>query len=434
VQSNDCVNRLAFVRTALSITFAVAVACTTAAAQSTPRPLTVRGIAYDSLHRRPLGGAFVMIVGSSRNATSDARGNFQFDSLTPGVYTFLLQHALLDSLGLSERAERLAIQRPDEMIRLSVPSFATMWKLECGAGRPPSDSGIVFGTVRSTGHGVVAGATVRVSWVDLGFSKDSGAIRQRMGGEVRTDSAGSYAACGVPLSFGVRIVALFDSATYSRIDLVPTAERVRRRDVLLGGAGVANGTIVGTVRNATGGPVSGARIDGSGLREVRSDVQGRFVIRDAPAGTTQLDVTAIGMTPTAATVDVPTADSVLVDIEVQKATPLDTLKIRGMAPIRYRLREIADRKKLGNGQFMDSTQAERHADAASAIAELTSNRCVSRLWIDGLQVRITDISYEIRLLKPGEIGEMEWYQRWAPIEFGGSSCTLIIWTRRALPH
>jgi hypothetical protein len=83
---------------------------------------------------------------------------------------------------------------------------------------------------------------------------------------------------------------------------------------------------------------------------------------------------------------------------------------------------------------MDSTQAERHADAASAIAELTSDRCVSRLWIDGLQVRITDISYEIRLLKPGEIGEMEWYQRWAPIEFGGSSCTLIIWTRRALPH
>jgi hypothetical protein len=394
----------------------------------------VHGIAYDSLHGRPLAGAFIMIVGSSRNATSDSRGNFQFDTLPPGVYTFLLQHPLLDSLGLSERAERLAIQRAEDVIRLSAPSFATMWKLECGAGVPPLDSGIVFGTVRSARRGVVASAKVGVTWIDLAFSNDSGAVRQRMGGEVRTDSTGNYAACGVPLSLGLRVVAASDSATYARIDIAPSTERVRRRDFLLGGAGVANGAIVGAVRSVTGGPVSGARIDVSGLREVRSDPEGRFVIRDVPAGTTQLDVTAIGMTPVAAVVDVPAADSVRVDVEVQKVTPLDTLKIRGMTPLRYRVRDIVERQKLTTGRFMDSTRVERHADVASAISELAGNRCVSRLWIDGLQIRGSEMKYEIRLLKPSEIGEMEWYQRGAPIEFGGGSCTLVVWTKRALPR
>jgi len=302
------------------------------------------------------------------------------------------------------------------------------------------DSGIVFGTVRSARRGIVAGANVGVTWVDLAFSKDSGAIRQRMGGEVRTDSTGTYAACGVPLSLGVRVVAASDSTTYSRIDIAPSAERVRRRDFLLGGAGVANGIIAGAVRNATGGAVSGARIDGPGLPEARSDAQGRFVIRDVPAGTTQLDVTAIGMLPVAAVVDVPPADTVRVDLEVQKVTPLDTLKIRGMTPLRYRVRDIVERQKLTTGRFMDSTQAERHAEAASAISELTSNRwgnrCVSRLWIDGLQIRgsLSELKYEIRLLKPSEIGEMEWYERGAPIEFGGGGCMLVIWTKRALPH
>ncbi len=425
--------RLALVRTFVSLTFAVAVACRVATAQSTPRPLTVHGIAYDSLHGRPLAGAFIMIVGSSRNATSDARGHFQFDSLPTGVYTFLLEHPVLDSLGLSERAERLGVQGAEDVIRLSVPSFASMWTLECGAGLPPSDSGIVFGTVRSARRGVVAGAEVGVSWVDLRFSKDSGAVRQRMGGEVRTDSAGAYAACGVPLTLGVRVVAASDSITYSRIDIAPSDARVRRRDFVLGGAGTASGTIVGAVRNASGGPVSGARVDVP-AREVRTDPQGRFVIRGVPAGTTQLDITAIGMVPTAAVVDVPSGDSVLVDVEVQKVTPLDTLKVRAMTPLRYRVRDIAERKKLGAGHFMDSTQAERHADAASAILDLTNNHCVSRLWIDGLQVRGSDIKYEVRLLKPGEIGEMEWYQRGAPMEFGGGSCTLVVWTKRVLPR
>jgi hypothetical protein len=94
----------------------------------------VHGIACDSLHGRPLAGAFIMIVGSSRNAMSDSRGNLQFDTLPPGVFTFLLQHPLLDSLGLSERPERLTIQRAEDVIRLSAPSFTTMWKLECGPG------------------------------------------------------------------------------------------------------------------------------------------------------------------------------------------------------------------------------------------------------------------------------------------------------------
>ena len=85
-------------------------ASTSATAQAVPRPasipptMAVRGVAYDSIRRQPLRDAFVSILGSgadARNTITDSHGRFQFDSVPPGDYTFAVQHAELDSLGLS---------------------------------------------------------------------------------------------------------------------------------------------------------------------------------------------------------------------------------------------------------------------------------------------------------------------------------------------
>ena len=112
---------------------ALAVSAALARAQTQPAA-TVHGIAYDSLRSVPLRGAFVMIAGSARNAVTDQSGAFHFDTLPPGTYTFVMQHASLDSLGLGERATRVAVTNAADTVRLAVPSFATIWSRLC-AGR-----------------------------------------------------------------------------------------------------------------------------------------------------------------------------------------------------------------------------------------------------------------------------------------------------------
>src|SRR5688572_10472688 len=67
----------------------------------------VNGVAFDSLRGQPLKEALIKIIGLQGTATTDDRGRFRFDSVSPGVRTFIVQHPLLDSAGfpgISRRA------------------------------------------------------------------------------------------------------------------------------------------------------------------------------------------------------------------------------------------------------------------------------------------------------------------------------------------
>src|SRR6185503_13744829 len=112
-------------------------------------PVTVRGVAYDSLRAAPLTEAFVTMSGGSRahSATTDTRGRFQFDSVVPGSYTLSMQHPAIDSLGFPGFARRVVLSGKDEEVRIAVPSFATLWRAACGATPAPRDSGFVYGVV-----------------------------------------------------------------------------------------------------------------------------------------------------------------------------------------------------------------------------------------------------------------------------------------------
>src|SRR5205823_2275055 len=74
-----------------------------------PPPVTVAGIAYDSLHARPLGNAFVIVEGTTRSAISDSSGHFLIDSVTPGPYRIIMQHDALDALGISSAGARVLV-------------------------------------------------------------------------------------------------------------------------------------------------------------------------------------------------------------------------------------------------------------------------------------------------------------------------------------
>src|ERR1043166_4720222 len=67
--------------------------------------ITVHGVAFGSLHARPLAGAFVSVVGTNFMATSDGKGRFTIDSVRPGTYVIAMQHDVLDSIGLPRSEE-----------------------------------------------------------------------------------------------------------------------------------------------------------------------------------------------------------------------------------------------------------------------------------------------------------------------------------------
>jgi len=129
--------------------------------------VSVRGVAFDSLRGRPLAGAFVTLDGAA-NVASDSAGRFRFDGVRPGTHTLAVQHAALDSAGLTGIASQVAVVDGTEDVRIATPSFATLWRSFCGPAKPPADSGFVFGTVADARTGArLAGASVDLGWMQL---------------------------------------------------------------------------------------------------------------------------------------------------------------------------------------------------------------------------------------------------------------------------
>jgi hypothetical protein len=203
--------------------------------QAPPGTIVVTGIAYDSLRGEPLRAAFVTVAGVGLSTTSDSTGVFHL-ALPPGAYTVSVLHAAFDSLGLSGASAKAVVRDGRDTVRLSVPSFASLWRAACGAGAPPQDTGFAFGTVRDAERQTpLVGATVVVRWIAIGL--DSSAMKktqptvveQAWGGEARSDSTGGYVLCGVPSDATLRILGRKDSLSSGLLELLPRNDKRPRR-------------------------------------------------------------------------------------------------------------------------------------------------------------------------------------------------------------
>lgn len=419
-------------------------------AQSTP---VVQGVVFDSLRGVPLSGAFVSISGVGRATTSDARGHFRFDSLGPGTYTFAIQHDVLDSIGVASVTSRATVRGPDDEVMIAVPSFATLWRRWC-PGEAPRDTGLVHGTVRDAAGNPVARATIEVTWTDLSVRGKSLQERGKRG-RVETDADGHYAACGVPANTTFQLRASRDSAASGVLDIVLADLRVVRRDLRVMTASQGLGTIAGVVTRA-GQPFAGARVLVEDRPEQRTGVDGTFIVRDVVAGTRQVSIFAVGMTPGAVAVDVPVHDTALVNYDLQKIVTLPGVNVNETS-VRQRLfAEYEDRKKQGFGHYRDSTEIGRYAGLAAAFSSMpgtivrskngrasgvyfikNGGQCEAVYLIDGIRAdrdQLGDIT-------PDQVAAVEVYERatMVPSSIGGklplgSNCgTVVIWTKRFVP-
>jgi hypothetical protein len=427
--------------------------------QAQATAVTVRGVAFDSLRNTTLGGAFVTINegGKRRSTTADSTGRFSFDAVMPGTHIFSAQHAAVDSLGLPGITSRTTITNGVAEVTVAIPSFASLWSMACGPGKPPADSGFIYGVVRDAATQRPLGqASVDLSWVDLAMGENKAVTQRRWRNQTRTDDRGSYGVCGVPAGMAVRIQAINDTMASGVIELAPSDVRVMRRDLYVaptGGAStVLRGTIVGTVMGSAGSPYRDARVTLEGVAEVRSGADGRFTIRDVPAGTRQLDISAIGMSPTSVIVDVVPNDTALVTATVGKVTTLDAVQVKALARQREFNRDLEERKKSGLGYMQDSTQMKNIGNMANVFATFPSaevkrtrgsafyitfpagtSRCVGLVWIDG---RRGDYD-QLAMIQPADLALVEVYpsRLSVPLKFSvpGQFCGVIaVWTKYSL--
>jgi hypothetical protein len=416
----------------------------------------VRGMAYDSLHSVPLGGAFVSMSGGgkSRSATSDSTGWFFFDDVAPGTYRLSMQHAAIDSLGFPGLSTRAVVTDGKQDILIAIPSFRSMWRSACGGANAPADSGFLFGVVRDAmTQGGVANATIDVSWIDVSMDAEKRVAQKRFRTQARSDAGGSFGVCGVPGGVAVRVQALSDTSASGAIDLTPASSRVQRRDLSIGPVSktsTARGIVAGTATTATGTPYRDARVALEDLPEVRSGPDGRFVIRNVPAGTRQLEVSAIGMMPVSAIVDVTPKDTAFVSVEIRKVTTLSAVEVRAAARMRDFNRELDERKKAGFGRMMDSTQLNRIATMSTVfsgfagvkitrkpgrrfIVELPTAAggwCTPNVWIDKHRGDVDQLD----MYFPDQLALVELYVRemTTPTQFivPGNKCgSIVVWTK-----
>jgi len=428
-----------------------------ASAQSPTSSVAVRGVAFDSLRGVPLTDAVVIIVGSARTTTTDARGRFRFDSVAPGTHTFAVQHAALDSVGFSGIAARATVTDGHDEVRVTVPSFASLWKSVC-RGPVPKDSGFVYGSVREAVSGdPLRGAVVDLTWLDLTVEGKTRVSQTSWRGQARSDSNGGYSICGLPIHATIRARASTDSAASGLVDLVGRGARVQRRDFFVGttdSAAMVRGTVAGTVTDTAGRPFPDARVVMDEASEVRTDAAGRFTIRGVPAGTRQIEVLAIGMSPVIAPVDVMPNETVSIMAALRRITTLDVVRVTGSRTTRYRVTEFEARRKTSAGYIRDSSQIAQQGTIASTFSAFSGvqverdtngsnsfylsmaggarGRCVPNLWIDDVVQR--DYDY-LNFIRPSEIAAIEVYPRvfsapnryMASINMCGS---VVVWTKR----
>ena len=215
------------------------------------------------------------------------------------------------------------------------------------------------------------------------------------------------------------------------------------------------GHVLGTVRTAAG-VVANARAILDSTREVRTDAAGRFQFRDIAAGRHSLAVLSIGMTPYAANVMVPANDSLDFEVTLVKTVVLDSVVVEGSTVRQGFARAFEDRKRVGLGRFLDSTEVRRYALVHQAVASVPGVKyfksadslrftdsfgglCRPNIWID-MQNWGTDQGV-LGTIRTSDIAGVEVYARsvLVPDEFRARGLdrgcgALVFWTKRFWPQ
>jgi hypothetical protein len=166
------------------------------------------GVVFDSTTGAGLAGAYVHLAGTQRATYSGADGSYMLTDLPQGRYNVTFSHPLTALIGFQDPPDGDEVRLRDGEVltaNLATPSPETIVGRLCGDAEG-EELGLLVGHVRAAaGDSIVAGAEVRIVWLDSGGGQPSPRML-----EAETDSLGIYRAC-VPKAASLSVEATTDS-------------------------------------------------------------------------------------------------------------------------------------------------------------------------------------------------------------------------------
>lgn len=454
---------------------------------------SIAGTVFDSLRTQaPLAGATIVLLETSRYATSDRKGRFRFDSVAPGRYTLAVIFGLLDTLGVQLPARAVEVTTRQAKLDLVVPSARSLHAALCPGVREP-ETGVVFGRISDVDAATpIIGATVSTTWAEFTVGgRGSARVEQRAA--VPSQANGVYVLCNVPLETPLNIsvndgeraagpVSVeLDQLLLRHLDMAISRSDTSARAIMSGDSAVAVNTVRGTatltgrVQDSRGRPLSTGvlRIKGTD-RSARADSSGSFRLAGIPAGTRSVEVRAVGLAPFEFAMAFETAKErdtlITVDRQAQALAAVTVHDTKPQANYRDRSLErngFFERQKQGLGAFLteeiinahtypDLAEVLRNARGVTVSQDRTpypmpylrsgssingniNGRCIPNYYLDGMRIRVDFKDYPFTALNalvlPQSIKAVEVYASAGtiPAQFDNSALSdcgsIVIWTR-----
>ena len=438
----------------------------------------LQGVAIDSIHGEPLSGALVQVEGTSRMGATDSLGRFLVDSILPGSYRLLVEHPMLDTLGIQLVTPKMAFEANSiTRTMIGVPSANVLTSMFCPGAKRVLGPGALVGRVREPDTDVPAeGARVSFVWYDpdppglpsgIKVLKKVPRVRST---EVNAD--GVYKLCGLPDTFEGKLQAqrkdggATAEVTVTQSDAVLTLRSMSVSALAAAvatdstGAKLQKGTarVFGRVLNASGGPVANARVGVMGASSAtKTRENGEFVLDSLPSGTQALVVRQLGYTPTEQTVELsartPARVTVKLGVFVPQLSAVEVVSARDMGLQRV---GFTERQRSASGgyfmgpdvlekrnanrltDFLTTSPGVRVVQAGNNQVQLVSTRgatgsgCVT-VWMDGSEWKQLDAGDLDSFVRPGEVSAIEVYPSTnVPAQFttvGQNCAAIVVWTK-----
>ena len=370
----------------------------------------LRGTVFDSSQGEPLRGARVTIEGLGRTVETDFEGRFLFDSLSDeGEVRVRVWHPRLDSLGLPAPATRVTLRRRNETVAdFGTGSVRDVARQRCRRDLRAAER-IIVGTYRSAADSAQASAdVVLLERVTSGAGRDS-LVRHT----TITSDAGRYAFCETQSGTQSWITAR-DSAGWLNprhvngadappVEIIPL--RVPSPDTTATGSTGAPAVILGRTLRPGPASISGwvllPELNDARVQIFVDDVQrgttaadGSFTLPNVPDGTRRLTFRSPGLAQRHIQITAQDGQSALMLVALRVA-PVVVVQVDGPPPD-SRLTDFRQRRRLGNGTFLDRAEIERRNPRV--LSDLLRN--VPGVRLESYQGGLRYVSGRFRSLSP----------------------------------
>ncbi|MFL5486488.1 MAG: carboxypeptidase regulatory-like domain-containing protein [Gemmatimonadaceae bacterium] len=330
----------------------------------------ISGIVIDSLNRRFLAGADVVIEGAKKSLVTDSAGRFKLDSLPPGTYQVGVFHPMLDTLGLSLASAPFHLGNDSaSFVVLAVPSAASIIRNACSSSRTvrAQGSSAVIGRVTDPESlQPVAGAEVSIAWTQLEVSKEVGIRRTPRVLRDSTDSSGAFRICGLPSSMRATLQARKGSSVTAEIPIGLGEEESElfARTLLLAradsGAKTGNATVSGRVLLEGAPTNAGSRVEVVGTDVVAlTNEKGEFTMRNLPSGSHVLLARHLGFGAETVPVDLSSHEPKQVTIKLPKyVAMMDPVLVTARRSKSLDKVGFSQRKRSGLGYYLGPEQIQ----------------------------------------------------------------------------